>query len=204
MAKIIGRTEEIVSMNRLYDSGKAELVAVYGRRRIGKTFLVDESLKGKITFRHAGLSPVDELGKHNFLKDQLKHFYYSLQLHGMKKSKCPSSWQEAFFLLETHLQNTDNGGRQVVFLDELPWLDTPRSGFLTAFEGFWNTWGCWADALHPHGFDASLKRTAEPHLVFILRRDGRIGRDTGKYRTSRRSPNRTAFRRRYTYTEDLP
>ena len=59
MAKIIGRTEEIVSMNRLYDSGKAELVAVYGRRRIGKTFLVDESLKGKISFRHAGLSPVD-------------------------------------------------------------------------------------------------------------------------------------------------
>ncbi|MGM9743967.1 MAG: ATP-binding protein, partial [Candidatus Cryptobacteroides sp.] len=67
MAKIIGRTEEIVSMNRLYDSGKAELVAVYGRRRIGKTFLVDESLKGKISFRHAGLSPVDEQGKHNFL-----------------------------------------------------------------------------------------------------------------------------------------
>ena len=147
MAKIIGRTEEIVSMNRLYDSGKAELVAVYGRRRIGKTFLVDESLKGKISFRHAGLSPVDEQGKHNFLKDQLKHFYYSLQLHGMKKSKCPSSWQEAFFLLETHLQNTDNGGRQVVFLDELPWLDTPRSGFLTAFEGFWNSWGCHRDNL---------------------------------------------------------
>ena len=147
MAKIIGRDKEIEELNRLYNSEKSELVAVYGRRRIGKTFLVDESLKGRITFRHAGLSPVDEQGKNNLLKEQLQHFYFSLQLHGMKKSKCPTSWQEAFFMLEMHLQSIDNGSKQVVFLDELPWLDTPRSGFITAFEGFWNTWGCHRDNL---------------------------------------------------------
>jgi hypothetical protein len=44
--------------------------------------------------------------------------------------------------LEKYLQKIDDGSRQLVFLDELPWLDSPRSGFLTAFEGFWNTWGC--------------------------------------------------------------
>ena len=147
MATIIGRAKEIDELNRLYESDKAELIAVYGRRRIGKTFLVDESLKDRITFRHAGLSPVDEHGKSNLLKDQLKHFYYSLQLHGMEKSKCPTSWQEAFFMLEMHLKSIDDGSRQVVFLDELPWLDTPRSGFITAFEGFWNTWGCHRDNL---------------------------------------------------------
>ena len=118
---------------------------MYGRRRVGKTFLVDEALKGKITFRHAGLSPVDEDGGANMLEEQLRHFYHSLLLHGMKKSHRPSSWLEVFFMLEQWLQSIDDGKRQVVFLDELPWLDTPRSMFVTAFEGFWNTWACHRD-----------------------------------------------------------
>ena len=147
MSSIIGRDKEIKELVELYNSDKSEFVAVYGRRRVGKTFLIDEALKGKITFRHAGLSPVDEEGKKNSLKDQLKHFYFSLQIQGMKKSKCPSSWMEAFFMLSQLLEAKDNGKRQVVFLDELPWMDTPRSGFITAFEGFWNTWGCHRDNL---------------------------------------------------------
>ncbi len=140
---MIGRIHEVAELNRLYNSSKAELVAVYGRRRVGKTYLVDEAFKNKITFRHAGLSPVDGTqGKKGVFQSQLKHFYYSLQLHGMKKSHCPESWLEAFFMLETLLEHKDDGGRQVIFLDELPWMDTPRSGFITAFEGFWNTWAC--------------------------------------------------------------
>lgn len=142
MGTIIGRKKEIKELQELFNSGKAEFVAVYGRRRIGKTFLIDEAMKGKITFRHAGLSPIDKANEKNSLKNQLKHFYLSLQLHGMKKSKCPTTWMEAFFLLSKFLETKDNGGRQVIFLDELPWLDTPRSGFITAFEGFWNTWAC--------------------------------------------------------------
>lgn len=147
MATIIGRKTEIRELLDSYNKDQAQLVAIYGRRRVGKTFLVDEALKGKITFRHAGLSPVDEIGKKNLLKDQLKHFYNSLRLHGMPRGKCPSSWLDAFFMLEEHLQQKDNGEKQVVFLDELPWMDTPRSGFLTAFEGFWNGWGCHRDNL---------------------------------------------------------
>ena len=65
MSAIIGREKEVAELNELYDSDKSEFVAVYGRRRVGKTFLVDEALKGRITFRHAGLSPVDEDGKKN-------------------------------------------------------------------------------------------------------------------------------------------
>ena len=126
----------------LYNSDRAEFVAVYGRRRVGKTFLVDETLGNRITFRHAGLSPIDENGKQNLMKDQLKHFYHSLLSQGMKKSHQPTSWLEAFYMLEMHLQNIDNGSRQVVFIDELPWMDTPRSKFITALEGFWNGWAC--------------------------------------------------------------
>lgn len=147
MERIIGREKEIAELKELYDSDKSEFVAVYGRRRVGKTFLVDEALKGKITFRHAGLSPVDESNKKNTLKDQLKHFHFSLQMQGWKKRKCPASWMEAFFMLSQLLEEKDDGKRQVVFLDELPWLDTPRSGFIIAFEGFWNTWGCHRDNL---------------------------------------------------------
>lgn len=142
MGRLIGRKKEVEELLELYNSNKAEFIALYGRRRIGKTYLVDETLKGKITFRHAGLSPVDEANEKNSLKNQLRHFYLSLQLQGMKKSKCPTTWMEAFFLLSTFLEDKNDGSRQVVFLDELPWLDTPRSGFITAFEGFWNTWAC--------------------------------------------------------------
>ena len=137
---MVGREEEIREMNERYDSGRPEFIAVYGRRRVGKTYLIDEALKDRITFRHSGLSPVDEQNHKNGLKEQLRHFYLSLQLQGMKKSKCPTSWLEAFFMLEKHLQSIDDGSRQVVFMDELPWMDTPRSGFITALEAFWNGW----------------------------------------------------------------
>ena len=143
MKTIIGRKRELKELETLLQSGKAEFVAVYGRRRVGKTFLVDEALKDRITFRHAGLSPVDEQGNANNLKRQLQHFYQSLLLQGMHRSHCPKNWLEAFFMLEQHLQLSDkHGKRQVVFLDELPWMDTPRSGFITALESFWNGWAC--------------------------------------------------------------
>ena len=142
MEDIVGRKKELNELKKVYLSRKAEFVALYGRRRVGKTFLVDEALSGKITFRHAGLSPVDDEGKFNNLKQQLQHFYQSLLLQGMPKSHCPKNWLEAFFMLEMHLQKQDTGKRQVVFLDELPWMDTPKSGFVTALESFWNGWAC--------------------------------------------------------------
>ena len=143
---MIGRSKEAAELNRLYNSRKAEFVAIYGRRRIGKTYLVDQVFKNKITFRHAGISPADD-GEKNSLNRQLEHFSLSLQIQGMKKISRPQSWLEAFFLLEKYLQDIDDGSRQVVFIDELPWLDTPKSGFVSAFEAFWNTWGCHRDNL---------------------------------------------------------
>ena len=138
---MIGRKQESEELNRIYNRNKAELVAIYGRRRVGKTYLVDETFEGRITFRHAGLSPADEDSK-GLLKLQLEHFYNSLDIQGMEKCEKPTSWLEAFLLLEKFLLAKDDGSRQLVFLDELPWLDTPKSGFIRAFEAFWNTWAC--------------------------------------------------------------
>ena len=143
---MIGRINEIKELNRLYDSNRAEFVAVYGRRRVGKTYLIDETFEGRFTFRYAGLSPVGK-EKKNLLKEQLDNFYESLQSFGLKASKKPKSWLEAFFLLERLLDEKDDGSRQLVFLDELPWMDTPRSNFIRAFESFWNNWGCHRDNL---------------------------------------------------------
>lgn len=138
---MVGRQEEIRQLQERYAGSEAEFIAIYGRRRVGKTYLVDETFKGKITFRHAGLSPA-EFGGNNLMAAQLDHFYQSLILCGAAPDHRPQDWLEAFFMLEMWLQSKDDQGRQLIFLDELPWMDTPKSGFLTGLEAFWNGWAC--------------------------------------------------------------
>lgn len=138
---MIGRKKEIQELNDLYHSNQAELVAVYGRRRVGKTFLINEVFENHYAFQHVGLSPIEQTKK-GMLGKQLESFYYSLLKSGMNAKRKPKSWLEAFYYLETFLDSINNGERQVIFIDGLPWLDTKRSGFLTAFESFWNGWTC--------------------------------------------------------------
>ena len=141
---MVGREKEVSELLERYDCNEAQFVAVYGRRRVGKTYLIDETFKGRITFRHAGISPIEsgDEPKGRPVKKQLQAFYYSLISQGMKKDHCPSDWLEAFFMLEMFLQKIDDGSRQLIFLDELPWMDTPKSGFITGLESFWNNWAC--------------------------------------------------------------
>ena len=118
---MIGREKEVKELLDLYNSNKAQFIAVYGRRRVGKTYLINDTFQNKITFHHAGLSPIEETKSKSLLKSQLEQFYYSLLQHGMKKSHRPTSWLEAFFMLEMFLQEKDNGERQVIFI---PVFDT--------------------------------------------------------------------------------
>ena len=111
---MIGRENEREKLQELYDSKSAEMVAVYGRRQVGKTFLIDEVFKGRLSFRHAGLSPIDDryddaAKRKSRMKDQLKHFHRSLVLAGLTGSKMPGSWLEAFYLLEDLLAKKDDG-----------------------------------------------------------------------------------------------
>jgi AAA+ ATPase superfamily predicted ATPase len=141
---MVGRQKETEILNRLYNSDESQFVALYGRRRVGKTYLVNELFHDRLTFKHAGISPVEnELqDSKSPLKNQLKNFYNSLILWGMKPKRCPTDWMEAFLMLELFLQSKDDGTRQLVFIDELPWMDTQKSGFIPAFEAFWNNWAC--------------------------------------------------------------
>lgn len=146
MSEIVGRKREAEELMRLYCKGQAQLVAVYGRRRVGKTFLVRELFKNRFAFYHTGISPV-ELAEVNLLEAQLTAFQSSLVEYGGEEMARPKSWMEAFDRLKVLLQQQDKNKRQLVFIDETPWLDTPRSGFITAFEHFWNGWGAGQDNL---------------------------------------------------------
>ena len=145
---ITGREKEQKKRRELYESGRAEFVAVYGRRRVGKTYLIDEVFQNKITFRHAGLSPIgSESGnapKISPMKEQLGQFHRSLMLQGMEAGDPPESWLDAFYLLERFLmERDDTKGRLLVFIDEIQWMDTPKSGFMMGLEAFWNSWACY-------------------------------------------------------------
>ena len=132
--ELVGRNKEIIRLNELFERNRSEFVVLYGRRRIGKTFLVRKMFQNRMSFQLTALANAS-------LSNQLLNFHYSLvQTFGDSSSnKSPSNWLEAFQLLKQGLENLPEG-KKLVFIDELPWLDTPRSGFLSAFEHFWNDW----------------------------------------------------------------
>lgn len=129
---LIGRKTETSELLSLLDSDKSEFVAVYGRRRVGKTFLIRETFNYKFTFQHTGILDAS-------IKEQLEEFRESLYASGMKKCPKPRTWHEAFHLLE-RLLDADKSEKKVVFIDELPWMDTPKSNFVRALDHFWNGW----------------------------------------------------------------
>jgi hypothetical protein len=131
---IIGRKHEMELLQERIDSPKAEFIAVYGRRRIGKTYLIDKMFEGRFAFYMTGIYEGTR-------KEQLANFANQLSIYAQTASrKVPNDWMEAFFLLRQYLETLPADRTQILFIDELPWFDTPRSRFLKAFELFWNEW----------------------------------------------------------------
>ncbi|MCI5777559.1 MAG: AAA family ATPase [Bacteroidales bacterium] len=129
---IIGRKQEQKELLEAANAEYSKFVAVYGRRRVGKTFLIRETFNYSFTFQHTGLAK----GK---LKDQLLSFRASLQTASGKRFNQFKSWYEAFFSLEEWLGSLPEG-KKMIFLDELPWMDTPRSNLISGLEHLWNSW----------------------------------------------------------------
>ncbi len=130
-----GRDKEIEVLQKALQSNEAEMVSVIGRRRIGKTFLIKHVYKDNIVFELTGTrnAPMNE---------QLQNFMFSLQLVTGNSiiGKPPGNWMEAFFILINYLKDRSSDQKPVIFLDELPWLSTHRSGFLRGLSFFWNSW----------------------------------------------------------------
>ncbi len=131
---ILGRNQEKAALEKIFSSRKSEFVVVCGRRRIGKTFLVREFFDESIVFQTAGLA-------NGNLQLQITSFYKEMLEAGLRNipHEKPRSWTDVFFLLRT-LVSASRQKRKVIFLDELPWMDTPKSNFILALEHFWNAW----------------------------------------------------------------
>lgn len=133
-SSIIGREEEKDKLDKILQSNQAEFLAIYGRRRVGKTFLIRQHLQGRIVFELAGT-------KEGTKEQQLLNFFGEyLRRTGRKQgTSAPRSWFQAFDYLAAYLNELPQPEtKHVVFLDEMPWMDTPRSEFIPALEFFWN------------------------------------------------------------------
>lgn len=133
MQNIISRNRECAELQRCLESDRSEFVVVSGRRRIGKTYLVDKYFDYKYDFTF--------VGQHNTpAKTQIKDFMEAVERHSHSKQPKVDNWHDAFKALARYLEDSPNKGKKVLFIDEMPWMDTQRSNFVMALENFWNGW----------------------------------------------------------------
>lgn len=142
MERLIGRAYEKGLLYKALQSSEAELIAIYGRRRVGKTFLIRSVFAREMVFEFSGA--------HNAsIRQQLQSFSQALRQASDNPFPLavPKNWMEAFYFLQQYLKTRLGSKKSVIFFDEFPWIDTRRSGFLAAFENFWNTWASKQDNL---------------------------------------------------------
>lgn len=132
----VGRKKEIETLTSVYNRSKADFVAVYGRRRVGKTYLIRHVFQNKnvLYFEATGLKDAN-------LQQQLRQFVAAVSscFYQQIPLKTPADWMEAFQILTSALESLPAKKKKVVFLDELPWFASPKSGFIQALDHFWNT-----------------------------------------------------------------
>ena len=132
--RIIGRKAEQEILRQRVESNSPELIAIYGRRRVGKTFLVRQYFDDKFAFYFTGIYQGTK-------KEQIGEFTRQLEYYSGRKWNAVMDWFDAFAQLREYLSSIEGKKPLVVFLDELPWMDTHKSRFIKAFEYFWNSWG---------------------------------------------------------------
>lgn len=133
MYRIVARHQELNILEKLYRSGRPEFLAIYGRRRVGKTFLIREFFKNKGVYFH--LTGVKDAP----IRKQLRNFLDEFKrVFGALPDKAPKDWHDAFALLREAIEKLPGAERIILFFDELPWLATPRSGFLQDLDHLWN------------------------------------------------------------------
>jgi hypothetical protein len=129
---VAGRHIEIQIMRSLLESSRSDFLAMYGRRRIGKTYLIRQVYKADIFFECSGLHEQS-------MPQQMENFWYSMtSFFPTKKLPVPKTWLQAFALLKDAIASSKSKKKKVIFLDEIAWFETPRSGFLSALNQFWN------------------------------------------------------------------
>jgi len=131
VTEIIGRKAEQEILRDCLVSNKSEFIALYGRRRVGKTFLVRETLGADFVFYATGILDGSR-------KEQIANFNNEIKNHGGNDILPAADWNETFYNLNTLVEQSDKKGKKVIFLDEVPWMCSPKAGFLAALDHFWN------------------------------------------------------------------
>ncbi len=135
---LVGREKELNLLEKITKDDNPHFVAVYGRRRIGKTYLIREAYKSRFTFQHAGIY-------NGTMKEQILAFEASIKDAGGQIPKVRAkSWFEAFEELKDLIRNSTER-KKIIFIDELSWMDTPKSNMVKALENFWNGWASGRD-----------------------------------------------------------
>lgn len=127
---LIGRKKEINLLHEIQNDDSSHFLAIYGRRRVGKTFLIREAFDYRFAFQHAGLSD-------SGMKGQIFAFVSSLKDAGYEVKKQPKNWLEAFEYLKDLIRKSSEK-KKIIFIDELSWMDTPKCDLMVALENFWN------------------------------------------------------------------
>ena len=132
-AELIGRSAELRELRSYFNSGRSEFIAVYGRRRVGKTFLIRAAARDDFAFFVTGVYNANK-------NEQLTNFAIAMTHYsGSGSLEIPENWILAFYKLSKYLESRPEGVK-IVFIDELPWMDSAKSGFVAALENFWNSW----------------------------------------------------------------
>ena len=132
---IIGRKNELEILDNVFNSSKSEFLVLYGRRRVGKTFLINRRFGEHFTFRMTALARTKT-------PKQLVNFqsaFNAVAPASMALETTPPNWFMAFQAI-IKLAEADTRTRKVIFFDELPWFDSHKSGFIRALGFFWNSW----------------------------------------------------------------
>ena len=129
---LISRDKEKKKLLDALQAEDSQFIAVYGRRRVGKTYLIRQTYDKKLTFEHSGLANAGR-------KEQIQAFTASIKRAGLEATVMPTNWLDAFELLKDLVEKSEEN-KKVLFIDELSWMDTQKSGLLVALENFWNGW----------------------------------------------------------------
>ena len=138
MQRLIGRADEQIRLKKHYLSEKSEFVALFGRRRVGKTFLIKSLFESDLVFYAVGLQEGD-------MAQQIVNFNNEIVNFGGKAYKPAATWTEAFANLTSLIESSAKKSKKVIFLDEISWMGNTTSAFVSALDHFWNRWIAFRD-----------------------------------------------------------
>ena len=129
---MVGRKEQIEVMKETLKKSRSSFVAVTGRRRVGKTYLIEQVYSSHFCFKVTGIQNDDT-------QSQIINFTQKIAEYSNESIiVAPENWQQVFIIFKNYLQSLSKKKKQVIFIDELPWIATARSGFIQFLAHLWN------------------------------------------------------------------